>query len=124
LRAWCLCEVFRFPAERPAAGKEPTATDAFVEDTRLRDTLRTLRDQAVEGPSRYAPAGGERSELAFPVPDLVDEAAYAVECAAVGEVDLARLEGEVAELEQRVAWLEERLWPRLLRLGSRVLRRT
>lgn len=124
LRAWYPFEVFRFPPERAAAGREATVTDAFVEDTRLRDTLRTLRDPAVEGPSRYTPAGGERSQLAFPVPDLVDEAAYAVECAAVGEVDLARLEGEVAELEQRVAWLEERLWPRLLRLGSRVLRRT
>jgi hypothetical protein len=124
LRAWYPFEVFRFSLERAAAGPEAMATDAFVEDTRLRDTLRTLRDPADEGPSRYTPAGGERSKLAFPAPDLVDEAAYAVECAAVGEVDLARLEGEVVELEQRVAWLEERLWPRLLRLGSRVLRRT
>ena len=46
----------------------------------------------------------------FQVPDVVDDAAYAVECAAVGEVDFPA-RGEVAELEQRVAWLEERLWP-------------
>lgn len=123
LRAWYPFEVFRFPPERAEAEKEAMATDALVEDTRLRDTLRTLRDPAVEGPSRYIPAGGERSQLSFPAPDIVDEAAYAVECAAVGEVGLARLEAEVVELEQRVAWLEERLWPRLLRLGSRVLRR-
>ena len=90
------------------------ATDAEPEgpadvlDTRLRDALRSL-------------AAGEA--LVFAVPDLVDDAAYAAECAAVGEVDLPRLEREVGELERRVAVLEQRLWPSVVRRLGRLRRR-
>jgi hypothetical protein len=95
LRAWYPIEVLHFP-DRGTVAPGP----GLVEDTRLRDALRTLRE-----------AGG----ISFRTPDVVDDASYAVECAAVGEVDLPRLERYVEELEQRVAWLEQRLWPRLLR---------
>jgi hypothetical protein len=101
LRAWYPLEVFSVRAGDVVAS-------ASVEDTRLRDALQRLR------------SGGP---ISFPTPDIVDDAAYAVECAAVGEVDLPRLEAYVAELEQRVAFLEQRLWPRVLRAASGVARR-
>jgi hypothetical protein len=71
-----------------------------VEDTRLRDAM----------------AG----RAVLRTPDIVDDAAYAVECADVGEVDLPRLEAYVAELEQRIALLEARFWPRVMRRLSRI----
>jgi hypothetical protein len=102
LRAWYPLEVFRLP------DGDSIAAAGEVEDTRLRDALRVVRD------------GGKPT---FRTPDIVDDAAYAVECAAVGEVDLPRLEAYVAELEGRVAFLEARLWPRVLRRLARARRR-
>jgi hypothetical protein len=102
LRAWYPYEVLRF-----ATDGEPER-DSDVVDTRLRDALRELE------------AGGG---ITFAVPDLVDDAAYAAECAAVGEVDLPRLEREVSELERRVATLEQRLWPSVVRRLGRLRRR-
>ena len=147
LRAWYPFEVLTYPlrtveqAERALAGREPRSTlddeakqaqragtlaDSFgrighgrplVDDTRVRDVLASLA-----GPSgSFALVEGESSP--FRPPDLVDDAAYAVECAAVGEVDLPRLERYVSELEGRVAWLEQRFWPRLLRRITSLARR-
>jgi hypothetical protein len=90
LRAW-------YPLEVLTVG---VADDGSIEDTRLRDVL----------------AGKARLHT----PDIVEDAAYAVECAEVGEVDLPRLEAYVAELEQRIAFLEQRLWPRVMRRLSRI----
>ena len=84
---------------------------SLAEDLRLRDALRTL----TEAP----PADG----LVLRPPDIVDDAAYAVECAAVGEVDLARLDAHLRELEDRIGVLEARFWPRVARTLSRVVRR-
>jgi hypothetical protein len=56
-------------------------------------------------------------------PNIVDDAGYAGECAAVGEVDLARLDRHIRELESRIAWLEARFWPRVVRTLARVVRR-
>ncbi|MGE5691676.1 MAG: hypothetical protein ACM33B_14070, partial [Pseudomonadota bacterium] len=139
LRAWYPFEVLRFPlrdaaqAERRLARAEPRSeleqeaaaartegrlADAFstlgrgrplVEDVRVRDALAAIRAGA-------APP--------FRAPDVVDDAAYAVECAAVGEVDLPKLERYVAELEQRIAVLEQRFWPRVQRRLARAVRRT
>jgi hypothetical protein len=111
LRSWYPVEVFE------TAGGGAHDGGALVEDTRLRDALRALREQATEG--SYALPSGSTRPLTFRTPDLVDDAAYAVECAAVGEVDLPRLEEYVTELEQRVGWLEQRFWPRVLRSVSR-----
>ena len=143
LRAWYPIEVLRFPfrsleqAERrfreglePRSTLEAEALEAFrrgslaewyeeraaadgerlVEDTRLRDALGALRD------------GGPRP-LLLKVPDIVDDASYAGECAAVGEVDLEALERQIVELEGRITWLEERFWPRVLRQLSRLVPR-
>lgn len=93
LRAW-------YPVEVLTVGAVDSGS---IADSRLRDAL----------------AG----EAVFRTPDIVDDAAYAVECAEVGEVDLPRLEAYVAELEQRVAFLEQRFWPRVLRTASKIIRR-
>lgn len=101
LRAW-------YPVEVLEAGAARDGEAALVPDTRLHDALQAIR-------------AGET--YAFRTPDIVDDAAYAVDCAAVGEVDLLRLEQYVTELEQRVGWLEQRFWPRMLRSASRLVRR-
>jgi hypothetical protein len=124
LRAWYPIEVFHFPTAE--VGRTPGDDPPLVVDTRLRDALRTLQKGAetatVTAGSFALPEKGV-SLLSFPTPDVVDDAAYAVECAAVGEVDLPRLEEYVTELEQRIGWLEQRFWPRVLRWASRLLQR-
>ena len=102
------------------------AESALVPDERLRDALRALRrpdSAATAPPPRYVLPGEGAEPLVLRVPDIVDDASYAVECAAVGEVDLVRLDGQIRELESRIAWLEARFWPRVRRTLSRVVRR-
>ena len=65
----------------------------LVLDTRLRDALRTLNE-------------GKR--VVFPRPTVVDEAAYAVDVAALGEADLVRLQRRLDTLEQRLLTIERR----------------
>jgi hypothetical protein len=115
LRSWYPIEVFE------TAGRAGTPDGSLVPDTRLRDALRSLREHASDG--SYALPSAGTAAISFRTPDIVDDAAYAVECAAVGEVDLPRLEEYVTELEQRVGWLEQRFWPRLLRSVSRRVNR-
>jgi hypothetical protein len=105
LRAWYPIEVMYFGSQAPAHDYS-----ALVEDTRLQNALRSIRN-------------GE-APITFRVPDIVEDARYAVECAAVGEVDLPRLEQYVTELEQRVEWLEQRFWPRVLRRVARIAGRS
>ena len=106
LRAWYPIEVFDYSVgvvdrERIDAG---LADGSYVVDTRVRDVL------AIDIPS-------------FPVPSIVDDSAYAVECAAVGEVDLVKLDRQIRELESRIAALEARLWPTVRRTLRRIARR-
>jgi hypothetical protein len=115
LRAWYPIEVFRYPVEAVVSADrvdDLLADGRLVVDTRLRDVLRSLET---------SPDGVGR--IAVPVPDVVDDASYAVECAAVGEVDIQGLDGQIRELELRIAALEARFWPsvrrRLRRLVSR-----
>lgn len=120
LRAWYPIEVFQFPSGgEPRVGDEELSqavvAGTLVVDERLRDALRVLRS----GQAYSLPADA-RSKLTFKSPDVVDDAAYAVECAAVGEVDLLRLDGHIRELEARIAFLEARFWPRVLRSLSRL----
>lgn len=119
VRAWYPIEVLSF------LETDEGPPSSLVEDVRLRDALRALRtsESAAAPGERYALPEEAARRLTFPVPDIVEDAAYAVECAAVGEVDLPALEREIAELEERVAWLEQRFWPRVLRTASRLLRR-
>ena len=89
------------------------ADGTLVLDTRLRDALRTLRKGA---------------PLAFPRPSVVDEAAYAVDVAALGEADVVRLQRRLDTLEQRMRTLEQqpslRAYRSLRRAGKRLLRRS
>ena len=88
------------------------ADRSLVIDTRLRDALRALR---------------EGKELTFPRPTVVDEAAYAVDVAALGEADVVRLQRRLDTLEQRLLTLERRpavrAYRKLARTGRRLLRR-
>lgn len=122
LRAWYPIEVFRFRASDTgddARVEEFLADGTLVVDTRLRDVFRSLRD---ETGSFARPVAGA-SQVPLPVPSIVDDASYAVECAAVGEVDLVRLDQEIRELELRIAALEARFWPRVRRALRRLARR-
>ena len=65
----------------------------LVIDTRLLDALGTLRDG---------------KPLTFPRPTVVDEAAYAVDVAALGEADVVRLQRRLDTLEQRLLTIERR----------------
>jgi hypothetical protein len=124
LRAWYPIEVFHFPV--PASGTDDVLLDArlasgeLVVDTRLRDALRGLRD---ESDRHFAFPTEGTPRLAFPAPSVVDDASYAIECAAVGEVDLVRLDAQIRELELRITALEARFWPRVRRALRRLARR-
>lgn len=126
LRGWYPVEVLRFESDRAERVLDDDrlaqglADGSLVSDTRLRDALRTLRGGTPFTPERqFALPGEQPGPLIFKRPDIVEDAAYAVECAAVGEVDVARLERHIDELERRIGWLEQRLWPRVLRRLSR-----
>jgi hypothetical protein len=59
---------------------------SLVIDTRLRDALRALN---------------EGNQVTFPRPTVVDEAAYAVDVASLGEADVVRLQRRLDTLERR-----------------------
>ena len=125
LRAWYPIEVFDVSQVAPGADGDAAFDDLIargelVVDTRLRDALRTLR---VAGTGRFALPTEGRCRLAFPVPNIADDASYAVECAAVGEVDLVSLDAQIRELELRIAALEARFGPRVRRALRRLARR-
>jgi hypothetical protein len=88
------------------------ADGSLVVDTRLRDALRTIRDG---------------KQLTFPRPTVVDDAAYAVDVAALGEADAVRLQRRLDTLEQRLLKLERlpsvRIDRKLRRAAKRLLRR-
>jgi hypothetical protein len=76
-----------------AALEQGLEDGSLVIDTRLRDALQALQD-------------GE--PLVFPRPTVVDEAAYAVDVAALGEADVVRLQRRLDTLEQRLLTIERR----------------
>jgi hypothetical protein len=99
LRAWYPIEVFRL------GGDDAARAGSVVTDTRLVDAFARLR---------------ETGQLAISVPDIVDDAAYAVECAALGEADFGPIEAHIEDLEQRIAALEARFWPTVQRALRRL----
>jgi hypothetical protein len=101
---------------------------SLVIDTRLRDALRSLRETNGDNTGREfeLPVSGE-SRLTFPRPTVVDDAAYAVDVAALGEADVVRLQRRLDELEQRLLPLERRpggrIYRRFRRTAKKLLRR-
>jgi hypothetical protein len=82
---------------------------SLVVDTRLRDALRALRD-------------GD-GVFEFPRPTVVDDAAYAVDVAALGEADVVRLQRRLDQLEPRLLALERRPAARIARRLKSAARR-
>jgi Glycosyl transferase family 2 len=88
---------------------------SVVVDTRLRDALGPLRVPATNGDaSTFAPPSDE-SRLVFPRPSVVDDAAYAVDVAALGEAEVVRVQRRLDTFEARLAALERRPAVRLSR---------
>jgi hypothetical protein len=99
---------------------------SLVLDTRLRDALRELR-RAEDGRAFALPERGH-SPLSFPRPNVVDDAAYAVDVAALGEADVVRIQRRLDILEPRLLALERprgaaALPRRLAGMARRLLRR-
>jgi hypothetical protein len=98
---------------------------SLVLDTRLRDALQALRSRGGERDFGL-PRPGE-SLLTFPRPTVVDDAAYAVDVAALGEADVVRIQRRLDTLEPRLLALERRRggeFPRrLVGRAARLLRK-
>jgi hypothetical protein len=95
------------------------AEGSLVRDERLRDALRTLAGRSPiptppGGASAFAGGDGQR-RLHFPRPTVVDDAAYAVEAATLGEADVVRVQRRLDELDARLATIERRSAIRLAR---------
>jgi hypothetical protein len=133
LRAWYPVEVLRFPLGSSDEGglltdeQAETALQAgtLVRDERLREALGRLQaaGEARRSPGGYALPEEGVNRLGLRTPTVVDDVGYAVECAALKEVDFEPLLARIAELEQRIGTLEARFWPRVRRAVSRTLRR-
>jgi len=95
------------------------AEGSLVLDTRLRDALRVLAGAEAEplpaADAHFALPDQDSPRLRFPRPSVVEDAAYAVEAAVLGEADAVRLQRRLDELERRLALLERSSWRRLAR---------
>jgi hypothetical protein len=87
-----------------AALERGLADGSLVIDTRLRDALRALRVDQRGG--AFALPSELPAALSFPSPSLADDAAYAVEAAALGESYAVRAQRQLDGLEQRLLSLE------------------
>ncbi len=117
LRAWYPIEVLRFATPPDVEGAP------LVEDTRVREALRELRADSGAGGHSYGLPSDGVGRITFPVPNVVDDASYAIECAAIGEVDLVRLDRQIRDLEARITELEATFWPRFRSTLRRLARR-
>jgi hypothetical protein len=93
--------------------------NVLVEDTRLRDALRTLAgtEQLVAKPEF------NREPLTFPRPSVVDDALFAVEAAVVAQADEIRQRRQVDDLERRLQDVEALLGVRIQRRLHQLLTR-
>lgn len=94
-------------------------------DLRVRDALRTIAGcpEGLPPIATFAVSGEGSSALRFPRPSVVDDAAYAVDAAVLGEADAVRAQRHLGNLEARVASLERNPGPRAVRLAGRTARR-
>jgi Glycosyl transferase family 2 len=100
---------------------------SLVIDDRLRDALRALRIPRRDDGREFASPADRQQQLMFARPSVVDEAAYAVDVAALGEADVIRLQRRLDELEQRLATVERnpamRTYRTLRQAAKKLLRR-
>lgn len=96
---------------------------SFVVDERLLDALKRLGQGGTSSTRRFALPQHGSGHLALRSPTVVEDVAYAGECAAVREVDFEPLQERIAQLEQRITVLEARFWPRVRRRLTRLVRR-
>jgi hypothetical protein len=82
--------------------KRGLADGTLVVDTRLRDALRLLRLRQSSEARRFSIPAERSDPLDLPLPNVVDEAAYAVDVATLGESDVVRLQSRLDELELRL----------------------
>jgi hypothetical protein len=129
LRGWYPIEVLDYSNRRSGHvlddrdAERELADGSLVVDPRLTDAIDQLKEAGGgEGRALGPPVDGA-GRLVIPVPDIVDDAAYAVECAALGEVDFGPIEKHIEDLENRIAVLEARFWPRVHRALRRLARR-
>ncbi len=94
---------------------------SLVLDTRLRDALGLLRAKSSGREFGLPKAGG--SLITFPRPTVVDDAAYAVDVATLGEADVIRIQRRLDVLEPRLAALERSRAAGLRRRVTGVARR-
>jgi hypothetical protein len=106
LRLWypievlCVQEVLGEDARRQQA----LDTGVLVEDTRLRDALRSLKGQ---GDARWLiPAADGSRTLDFPPISPVDDALFALEAAAVGDIDVLEARELLDTLSRRLGAVE------------------
>lgn len=105
------------------------ADGSLVLDERLRDALRRLagvdRLEPVGDPAstRFSLPSPGGTPLRFPLPTVVEDAAYAVDVATLGEADVVRAQRRLDVLEERIAELERRPTARLGRLVGRAVGR-
>jgi hypothetical protein len=93
----------------------------LVDDTRVREALRSLRAHptAVVSPGGFSlPAEGV--SLVLPAPTVVDDAQFAVDAALLEEGDEMRLQRRLDQIERRVDGLEAKPLLRLARRLSRL----
>jgi hypothetical protein len=96
---------------------------SLVIDTRLQDALRALRVPDKNGNAARFALPSEDSVLSFPRPSVVDDAAYAVDVAALGEAEVVRVQRRLDRLEPRLSALERRSTARLSHQLARAARK-
>jgi hypothetical protein len=100
------------------------AEGILVEDTRLRDALRTLAGvERLQPNASFRIPSGEGDSLTFERPSLVDDALFAVEAAVVADADEIRQRRHVDELERRLQAVESLIGVRLERRLRGLFRR-
>ena len=79
-----------------------SAAGVLVEDTRIRDALRSLAPDGAGYPVPERPQG----TITFGVPSVVDDALYAADIAALGEAEVVRVQRRLDTLERRLGTIE------------------
>ena len=85
----------------------------LIDDPRLRDMLAALRrrDAAAVGAGRRFRTPRDPGEPPpFPRPSVIEQAIYAVDCSAAGEIEVPAIRAAIAQLEARIAPVELGFW--------------